>query len=85
MQQGLGADVGVEERSGAAQFAESEPDPDEVRFVPEEQSHRVSFLQLGVMEQSSRRFTAQFVRLAVGVRATFKQQEHLLGMVLHRV
>lgn len=85
LQQGPGADVGVEQRSGAAQFGKSEPNPDEVGFVPEEHSHSVSLLQLGVMEQSPRQFTAQLIRLAVRVGATFKHQELLLRMLLHRV
>lgn len=85
VQQGLGSDVEVEQSSRAAQLGQTEPSPHEAGLVGQEQRDGVPFLQPGFSLQSSAHFVALPVHILVGVFASFKVQEGLGGMPLHRI
>lgn len=81
VQQRLGANVGVEQRHNAAQFEQTQPGPDEVGFVPTEQSHGVPLLEPGVGLQSSGHSVTLSVHLTVRVRAVLENNERFVRLL----
>lgn len=85
VQQRLGPDVEVQQRSRASQLGEGEPQPHELRLVAEQKGDGVTLLQLGVLGQSSGHLVAFFVGLAVRIWAVLKEQKGLLWLLGHPV
>ena len=68
MQQGLGPDVVVEERSGASDLRQAEPQPQEHGLVSHEHRHRVALLQAAALHEHSGGLVAERVRVPVRER-----------------
>lgn len=85
VQQGFGSYVVVEEGRPASQLGQRQPDPYEPRLVAQEQGDRVSFLQVGVRQESPGHFVAFFVGLAVSVGAVLENYELLMRMLRYFV
>ncbi len=77
MQQGSGSDVSVEERHGAAQLTEAEPEREEVGLVAHEERHRVSALHRAL--EHARDSVAALLERSVAERLSLADQEGFVG------
>lgn len=85
MQQGFGPDVEVEQGSRAAQFGQTEPDPDVRGFVGQKQGHGVPLLQPGFSLQGPSHLVAPSVHLRVRILSTLEVDQDLVRAPPHRV
>lgn len=85
VQQGLGSDVVVEKRSRAADLHQTQPQPQEHRFVPEEHRDRVALLDASALQQHSGGLVAELIRFLEGVGLISKKDERLVRLRLHHI
>lgn len=85
VQQGPGSDVAVEKSCGAADLHQTQPQPQKRRLVPDEQRHRVAFLDASALQEDSRSFVAEFIGVLVGVGLIFKKDERLVRLRIHQI
>lgn len=83
MQQGLGADVGVEAGHGTTQLGQAQPQPHVGWFIAHEERHAVSLAEAEVVAQSPRHLVAAPVHLRVGERLVLEEQQGLVRSLAH--
>lgn len=85
VQQGPGPDVVVEEGRGAAQFGQTQEQPQERGLVGEEQRHRVAFTNAAALQERPGGLIAQLVRLLVREALVRVEHEGLVRLLPHEL
>lgn len=78
VQQGLGADVVIEQRHRRTKFSQGQPGEDEGGLIPHEESYRVSSLVAGLRLERVRNLIAPSVGLFVRVALAPEHKEYLV-------
>lgn len=85
VQQRLGPDVGVEERRGAADLQQSQPEEQEDGLVGQEQRHHVALSNPSALQEDSGRLAAELVCVPVGVGLVDETDEGLVRLQVHHL